>query len=120
MRLLLFAVWVAQDWRVPTHLIEEVAIWAGLAGSGELRPWIVEGNPRAERAYAKAEFKRIGQRQARAPGRDSDPGRDGATPLDLDQTGNGSGGARTRGPSRGATSVLRRDRLPRRSASRPF
>lgn len=62
----LISMWVAPHWRgrgVATLLIEEVATWAGLAGFGELRLWIVEGNARAERAYAKAGFKRTGQRQ---------------------------------------------------------
>jgi GNAT superfamily N-acetyltransferase len=62
----LISMWVSPGWRgkgVAIQLIEEVATWAGRLGFNELRLWVVEGNARAERAYARAGFARTGRTQ---------------------------------------------------------
>lgn len=66
----LISMWVAPAWRgkgVAAQLIEEVATWAGLLGFAELRLWVVEGNVRAEHAYARAGFGRTGRTQPVRP-----------------------------------------------------
>lgn len=66
----LVSMWVAPEWRgrgVARQLIEEVATWAVRLGFGELRLWVVEGNERAERAYARAGFARTGRAQPVRP-----------------------------------------------------
>lgn len=66
----LISMWVAPEWRgrgVNARLIEEVAGWASAIGFEELRLWVVEGNERAERSYAKAGFARTGHVQPVRP-----------------------------------------------------
>lgn len=69
----LISMWVAPEWRgkgVAARLIEEVSAWAATAGFTELRLWVVEGNVRAERTYARAGFAPTGRTQ---PVRDGEP-----------------------------------------------
>ena len=49
-------------------LIDSVVAWAGERGLPEVRLWVVEGNGRAERAYARYGFVRSGRTQP-VPGR---------------------------------------------------
>jgi GNAT superfamily N-acetyltransferase len=63
----LVSMWLAPAWRgtgVAAQLIEAVAEWAASSGFGSLDLWVVEGNLRAERAYAKSGFVRTGRAQA--------------------------------------------------------
>jgi GNAT superfamily N-acetyltransferase len=66
----LISMWVAPAWRgrgVASQLIEAVADWAASEALSEIRLWVVEGNQRAERAYAKAGFQRTGAVQPVRP-----------------------------------------------------
>lgn len=66
----LISMWVAPEWRgkgVSARLIEEVAGWASAVGFDSLTLWVVEGNQRAEAAYAKAGFTRTGRTQPVRP-----------------------------------------------------
>jgi GNAT superfamily N-acetyltransferase len=65
------AVWVAPDARgrgVIEALIDAAVGWAGDQGDAQLGLWVVEGNVRAERAYARYGFTRTGRTQP-VPGR---------------------------------------------------
>jgi GNAT superfamily N-acetyltransferase len=67
----LVSMWVAPAWRgseVAGRLIEAVRGWAADAGHDRLSLWVVEGNVRAERAYAKQGFARTGREQPVRPG----------------------------------------------------
>lgn len=62
----LISMWVAPAWRgrgVASQLVEAVARWAGSEAFSEVRLWVVEGNTRAEKAYAKSGFSRTGGEQ---------------------------------------------------------
>ena len=55
--------WVRPDVRgsgVGQRLIEAVLDWARGAGFEEVRLWVVDGNTRAERVYARLGFERTG------------------------------------------------------------
>ncbi len=63
----LVSMWVAPEWRgteVAGRLIGSVREWARQQGHRRLSLWVVEGNARAERAYAKQGFARTGREQA--------------------------------------------------------
>ena len=65
------SVWVAPDARgrgVIEALIDAAVGWAGDQGDAQLGLWVVEGNERAERAYARYGFSRTGRTQP-VPGR---------------------------------------------------
>jgi GNAT superfamily N-acetyltransferase len=65
------AVWVAPDARgrgVIEALIDAAVSWARDQGDAHLGLWVVEGNERAERAYARYGFTRTGRTQP-VPGR---------------------------------------------------
>jgi GNAT superfamily N-acetyltransferase len=65
------AVWVAPDTRgrgVIEALIDAAVSWAGDQGDTQLGLWVVDGNERAERAYARYGFTRTGRTQP-VPGR---------------------------------------------------
>lgn len=65
------AVWVAPDARgrgVIEALIDAAVSWAREQGDGRIGLWVVEGNERAERAYARYGFTRTGRSQP-VPGR---------------------------------------------------
>jgi GNAT superfamily N-acetyltransferase len=65
------SVWVAPDARgrgVIEALIDAAVSWAGDQGDAQLGLWVVEGNERAERAYARYGFTRTGRTQP-VPGR---------------------------------------------------
>lgn len=69
----LVSMWVAPEWRgtdVAARLIGAVVDWASAAGLASLGRWVVDGNRRAERAYAKAGFGRTGRVQ---PVREGEP-----------------------------------------------
>jgi GNAT superfamily N-acetyltransferase len=68
------SVWVAPDARgrgVIEALIDAAVGWAGDQGDAQLGLWVVEGNERAERAYARYGFSRTGRTQP-VPGRPDD------------------------------------------------
>jgi GNAT superfamily N-acetyltransferase len=68
------AVWVAPEARgrgVLEMLIDASVTWAREQGDAALRLWVVEGNERAERAYARYGFSRTGATQP-VPGRPGD------------------------------------------------
>lgn len=68
------SVWVAPDARgrgVIEALIDAAVGWAGDQGDAQLGLWVVEGNGRAERAYARYGFSRTGRTQP-VPGRPDD------------------------------------------------
>lgn len=74
----LVSMWLAPAWRgtgVAAALIEAVADWARKSGFESLGLWVVEGNLRAERAYAKSGFERTGRAQ---------PVREGEPPMELE------------------------------------
>jgi ribosomal protein S18 acetylase RimI-like enzyme len=52
-------------------LIDSVVTWAGERDLPQVRLWVVEGNDRAERAYARYGFSRTGRSQP-VPGRPDD------------------------------------------------
>jgi GNAT superfamily N-acetyltransferase len=65
------SVWVAPDARgrgVIEALIDAAVGWAGDQGDAQLGLWVVEGNERAEGAYARYGFSRTGRTQP-VPGR---------------------------------------------------
>jgi GNAT superfamily N-acetyltransferase len=65
------AVWVAPDARgrgVIEALIDAAVSWARDQGDAQLGLWVVEGNERAERAYARYGLTRTGRTQP-VPGR---------------------------------------------------
>jgi GNAT superfamily N-acetyltransferase len=65
------AVWVAPEARgrgVIEALFDAAVRWAGDQGDAQLGLWVVEGNERAERAYARYGFSRTGRSQP-VPGR---------------------------------------------------
>jgi GNAT superfamily N-acetyltransferase len=65
------SVWVAPDARgrgVIEALMDAAVGWAGDQGDAQLGLWVVEGNERAERAYARYGFSRSGRTQP-VPGR---------------------------------------------------
>jgi GNAT superfamily N-acetyltransferase len=65
------AVWVAPRSRgsgVIEALLDAAVGWAQEQGEAALRLWVVDGNDRAERAYARYGFQRTGGRQP-VPGR---------------------------------------------------
>jgi GNAT superfamily N-acetyltransferase len=69
----LVSMWVAPSGRgcgAADALIAEVRAWATGTGGEELRLWVVEGNERAERVYARHGFVRTGRTQ---PVRDGEP-----------------------------------------------
>ena len=69
----LVSMWVAPGWRgtyIAGRLIASVVHWAHDAGYQRVCLWVVEGNSRAERAYAKAGFERTSRTQ---PVREGDP-----------------------------------------------
>jgi GNAT superfamily N-acetyltransferase len=62
----LVSMWVAPEWRsrqVGTALVREVLAWARENGYGEVRLWVVEGNPAAVRLYENTGFVLTGQSQ---------------------------------------------------------
>jgi GNAT superfamily N-acetyltransferase len=62
----LVSMWVAPGWRgteVAGRLIGSVREWAEREGHARLSLWVVEGNERAEKAYAKQGFARTGREQ---------------------------------------------------------
>jgi GNAT superfamily N-acetyltransferase len=70
----LVGVWVAPQARghgVVESLIDASVAWAREQGDKALRLWVVEGNERAERAYARYGFSRTGAVQP-VPGRPDD------------------------------------------------
>jgi RimJ/RimL family protein N-acetyltransferase len=67
----LVMMWVepaARGTGVVEALIDSVVAWAGEHDANEVRLWVVEGNERAERAYARCGFTRTGRSQP-VPGR---------------------------------------------------
>jgi ribosomal protein S18 acetylase RimI-like enzyme len=67
----LVMMWVEPDSRgtgVVEALIDSVVAWSGERDLPEVRLWVVEGNGRAERAYARYGFVRTGNTQP-VPGR---------------------------------------------------
>jgi GNAT superfamily N-acetyltransferase len=70
----LVSMWVAPEWRsrqVGTALVREVLAWACENGYGEVRLWVVEGNPAAVRLYENSGFVLTGQSQPNP----ADPGK---------------------------------------------
>jgi GNAT superfamily N-acetyltransferase len=70
----LISMWVDPRWRrqgVASLLIDTVIDWATGQGFSGLRLWVADGNENAERLYARAGFKKTGQRQlmGHGPGR---------------------------------------------------
>jgi GNAT superfamily N-acetyltransferase len=67
----LVSMWVAPSARgssAADSLIKAVVGWAREIGAAELTLWVVEGNDRAERVYARHGYSRTGARQP-VPGR---------------------------------------------------
>lgn len=67
----LVGLWVAPEHRgrgVTDRLVAAVADWAAAAGAARLGLWVVDGNERARRAYARLGFVSTGMRQP-LPGR---------------------------------------------------